>query len=107
MSLWSENAGKRAAQRVYLAYTPIWGAVCGAVMLTGLVDAWGDLALLAFGGGLWVALLAAGFVFRAEEDRGRPIRQLYHFKLSAFMALFSFFGNYFGTRYFYEVLDMH
>ena len=107
MNLWSENPGKRAAQRLYLAYTPIWGAACGAVMLTGLVERMGDGALLALGFGLWLPLLAAGLYFRAPEDRGRPWHRLYHVKLSAFMAVFAFTGNYFGTRYFYEILDMH
>ena len=107
MNLWSENPGKRAAQRLYLAYTPVWGAVCGVVMLGGLADRWGDAALLALGVGLWILLLAAGFVLRAPEDRGRPWHQLYHCKLSIFTAAFAFLGNYFGTRYFYEVLDMH
>ncbi len=67
----------------------------------------GDGALLALGGGLWVVLLAAGFILRAPEDRGRPWHRLYHFKLSVFVAAFAFLGNYFGTRYFYEILDMH
>src|SRR4051794_40007392 len=107
MNLWSSNPGKRAAQRVYLGYTPVWGGVTGVVMLTGLVERWGDGPLLALGFGLWAALLAAGLVFRAEEDRGRPWLELYHVKLSAFMAVLSFTGNYFGTRYFYEILDMH
>jgi cycloeucalenol cycloisomerase len=105
--LLSPNPGKRAAQRVYLAYTPVWGAACGVVMLGGLAEKWGDGALNMLGFGLWAVLLVAGFVFRAPEDRGRPLRQLYHVKLSAFVALFAFFGNYFGTRYFYEILDMH
>ncbi|MEO7327567.1 MAG: hypothetical protein ABI193_03245 [Minicystis sp.] len=103
----SDNPGKRRAERVYLVYSPIWGAICGGVMLTGLVERWSDGPLLALGVGLWLVLLAAGFIFRAPEDRGRPFHQLYHFKHSAFMAIFAFLGNYFGTRYFYEVLDMH
>jgi cycloeucalenol cycloisomerase len=107
MNLWSKNPGKRAAQRLYLAYTPIWGAVLGAVMLTGLVNRWGDGPLLALGFGLWLILLGAGLVLRAEEDRGKPWHQLYHVKLSAFVAVLAFTGNYFGTRYFYEILDMH
>ena len=107
MTVWSKNPGKRAAERLYLAYTPVWGAVCGVVMLGGLAERWGDGPLLALGFGLWIVLLAAGFALRAPEDRGRPFYRLYHFKLAVFMALFSFFGNYFGTRYFYEVLDMH
>jgi cycloeucalenol cycloisomerase len=107
MKIWSDDPGKRAAERLYLAYTPVWGAACGAVMLTGLADRWGDGPLLALGLGLWIGLLAAGFAFRAPEDRGRPFHRLYHFKLGVFMAAFAFFGNYFGTRYFYEILDMH
>jgi cycloeucalenol cycloisomerase len=107
VNLWSDNPGKRAAQRVYLAYTPVWGAACGLVMATGLTDRWGDGPLLALGFGLWIVLLAAGLVFGAKEDRGRPLHRLYHVKLSAFVAVLSFCGNYFGTRYFYEVLDMH
>jgi cycloeucalenol cycloisomerase len=107
MRIWSDNPGKRKAQRVYLAYTPLWGAACGAVMLGGLADRWGDVALLGLGFGLWFVVLAAGYAFRAEDDRGVPWHRLYHTKLSAFVAVFAFIGNYFGTRYFYEVLDMH
>jgi cycloeucalenol cycloisomerase len=104
---WSDNPGKRAAQKVYLAFTPVWGGLCGVVMLGGLAETWGDGPLLALGLGLWLALLAAGFVFGAPEDRGRPLGRRYHVKLSLFVGVFAFLGNWFGTRYFYEVLDMH
>lgn len=104
---WSERPGKRAAQRLYLAYTPFWGAVCGVVMLGGRAQRWGDGPLLALGFGLWIPLLALGFLRRAPEDRDVPIHRLYHAKLSAFVAIFAFLGNWFGTRHFYEVLDMH
>jgi cycloeucalenol cycloisomerase len=104
---WSENPGKRAAQKVVLAFTPLWGAAVGVVMLGGLAARWGDGPLLLLGFGLWTALLAAGFVLRAPEDRGRPWHRLYHAKISLFVAIFAFLGNWFGTRYFYEVLDMH
>jgi cycloeucalenol cycloisomerase len=107
MRLWSENPAKRAAQRVYLAYTPVWGAVCGLVMLTGLADRWGDAALLALGFGLWIGLLVAGYLLSPDGERARPLAEQYHVKLSAFVAVFAFTGNYFGTRYFYEILDMH
>jgi cycloeucalenol cycloisomerase len=104
---WSRDPGKRAAQRLYLGYTPVWGAACGAVMLSGLADRWGDGPLLALGFGSWLALLALGFARRAPEDAGKPFYHLYHAKLSAFVAVFAFTANWFGTRYFYEVLDMH
>lgn len=104
---WAEDPGKRAAERLYLAYTPLWGGLCAAVMLGGLADRWGDAPLLALGFGLWLALLAAGFALRAPEDRGKPWYRLHHAKRSAFVGLFAFLANWFGTRYFYEVLDMH
>jgi cycloeucalenol cycloisomerase len=104
---WSDNPGKRAAEKLYLAYTPVWGAACGVVMLGGLAARWGDGPLLALGFGLWLVLVAAGFVLRAPEDRGRPFYRIHHAKLSLFMAIFAFLGNWFGTRHFYEVLDMH
>lgn len=104
---WSDQPGKRAAQKLYLAYTPLWGAVCCVVMLGGLAERWGDGPLLALGFGLWLPLVALGFARRAPEDRGRPWHRLYHAKLSLFVAVFAFLGNWFGTRHFYEVLDMH
>ncbi len=104
---WAASPGKRAAEKLYLAYTPIWGGVCGAVMIGGLTDRWGDGPLLALGFGLWIALLVAGLVFRAPEDRGAPWHRLHHTKRSVFVAIFAFLANWFGTRYFYEVLDMH
>lgn len=104
---WSELPGKRAAQKLYLAYTPVWGAICGVVMLGGFAERWGDGPLLALGFGLWIALVVAGFARRAPEDRGRPWYRLYHAKLSLFVALFGSLHNWFGTRHFYEVLDMH
>ncbi|APR86936.1 hypothetical protein A7982_12285 [Minicystis rosea] len=90
-----------------MAFTPVWGALCGVVMLGGLAERWGDGPLLVLGFGLWIALLGAGFMRRAPEDRGRPWHRLYHAKLSLFVAVFAFLGNWFGTRHFYEVLDMH
>jgi cycloeucalenol cycloisomerase len=106
----SENPGKRAAERWYLIYTPIWGALAGLVMVAGLglhwsQQSWGDLAFLLFGVALWLGVLLGGYWFRAPEDAGRPWWRLYHTKFQIWMFLFAFLGNYF-TEYFYEVLHM-
>ena len=106
----SANPGKRAAERWYLIYTPIWGAVAGLVMTTGLAKAWsrspwGDLAFLVQGVGLWLGGLAGGYLFRAPEDAGRPWWRLYHTKFQLWMFVFAFLGNYW-SEYFYEVLHM-
>jgi cycloeucalenol cycloisomerase len=106
----SENPGKRAAERWYLIYTPIWGALAGLVMVAGLglhwsQQSWGDLAFLLFGVALWLGVLLGGYWLRAPEDAGRPWWRLYHTKFQIWMFLFAFLGNYF-TEYFYEVLHM-
>src|SRR5262249_20249059 len=104
-SLFSENPGKRAAERWYLLYTPIWGAAAGVVMTTGLGVRWsqqpsGDLAFLLFGIGIWLGELLGGYAFRAPEDAARPWWRLYHTKFQIWMFVFAFLGNYF-TQYFY------
>jgi hypothetical protein len=109
-SFFSENPGKRAAERWYLSYTPLWGAAAGLVMTTGLGVRWsqserGDLAFLLFGLCLWLGVLAGGYAFRAPEDAGRPWWRLYHTKFQIWMFVFAFLGNYF-TEYFYEVLHL-
>ena len=116
----SENPGKRAAERWYLMYTPVWGLAGAGVMTTGVgvhwsLQPWGDAAFLAFGLAAWLAggavlvlrpsVVAGGYVLRAPEDAGRPWYRLYHTKFQIWMFLFAFLGNYF-TEYFYEVLHM-
>jgi cycloeucalenol cycloisomerase len=100
--LLSANPGKRAAERWYLLYTPLWGAVAGVVMAGGH----GDLAFLVFGLALWLGVVAGGYLRRAPEDAGRPWWRLYHTKFQLWMFVFAFLGNYW-SEYFYEVLHMH
>jgi hypothetical protein len=105
-----ENPGKRAAERWYLIYTPIWGALAGLVMVAGIGvhwsrQPWGDLAFFLFGLAVWMGVLVGGYCFRAPEDAGRPWWRLYHTKFQIWMFVFAFLGNYF-TEYFYEVLHM-
>jgi cycloeucalenol cycloisomerase len=101
----SDNPGKRAAERYYLLYTPVWGAVSGAVMLTGLAERWSEPSFLVYGVGLWLGVLLPPFFWRAAADRGKPALALYHAKFQAWMLLFAFFGNWW-SKYFYEVLHM-
>jgi cycloeucalenol cycloisomerase len=106
LRLWSDNPGKRAAERYYLLYTPIWGAVSGLVMVTGVAERMTDLQFMLYGVGLWLGVLVPPFVLRARADRGAPLRDLYHAKFQAWMLVFAFLGNYW-TEYFYEILHMH
>lgn len=102
-ALLSPNPAKRANERWVLLYTPIWGAIAGLVMVTGIADGWGDRPLMIFGVGLWLGVLVGG-VAAARGDRA--VRRV-HAKFQTWMFLFAFLGNYFGTSYFYSVLHMH
>jgi cycloeucalenol cycloisomerase len=108
--LWSENPGKRAAERWYLLYTPIWGGASALVMTTGLGvhwsrQAWGDVAFFLFGLLAWLGVVVGGYLLRAPEDAGRPWYRIYHTKFQLWMFVFAFLGNYW-SEYFYEVLHM-
>ena len=75
----SSHPGKAAAERWYLIFTPIWGAVAGLVMLSGAAQAWrdapwGDLAYMAFGAGLWIALLIGGYALAPASERATALR---------------------------------
>lgn len=105
MNVHSDNPGKRAAERWYLVYTPIWGAVSAAVMVTGLAERMSDAAFMVYGVGLWLGALVPPYFLRAAEDRGRPAASLYHSKFQLWMFVFAFLGNYW-TEYFYQILHM-
>lgn len=111
LRVFSDNPGKRAAERWVLLYTPLWGAASALVMVTGIGvrwsrEPWGDLAFFGFGLCVWMGLVLGGYAFRAPEDAARPWYRLYHTKFQIWMFVFAFLGNYF-TEYFYEVLHMH
>jgi hypothetical protein len=103
----SENPGKRAVERFTLFYTPVWGAVLGVVMTTGVAESWGDLELMLLGLALFAGAAVGPFLWPAREDRGLRLHRRYAFKIVLWVTLFSFLANYFGTAYFYEVLHAH
>jgi hypothetical protein len=107
VQLFAEHPGKRATERFWLLYTPVWGAIGGLVMLSGRAAHWSDAQLLALGFALAAGALAGPLLFRAREERGKPIRELAGFKLGASVTAVAFLMNYFCTPFFYDVLHMH
>lgn len=106
----SSNPAKRAAERWYLLYTPVWGLLAGLVMTTGLGVHWsrhplGDVSFFSFGVSLWLGCLLGGYPFRTPEEEGLRWHQRYHTKFQLWIFVFAFLGNYY-TEYFYEVLHM-
>ncbi|MEZ4287194.1 MAG: hypothetical protein R3A47_03415 [Polyangiales bacterium] len=45
-------------------------------------------------------------LLRRNADADKPFWNSYWFKANVYIAIFSFFGNYFGSEYFFDVLGM-
>jgi cycloeucalenol cycloisomerase len=103
----SESAAKRSVERAWLAYTPVWGLACAVVMIGGLAEGWGDVALMAFGTTLGIGALALPIVLRPAEERARPLADTTAVKLGASVVGFAFLYNWLQTPFFFDVLHMH
>jgi cycloeucalenol cycloisomerase len=103
----ADSPAKAAAERFYLAFTPIWGGAAAWVMLTGRATRWGDVELNAFAFSLYALLFVGSLIATTRVDRGRSFFRRYAVRLFAMVSILALLGNYFGTRTFYEVLDMH
>lgn len=105
----SPNPDKAAAERLFLWYSPVWMALMGLMMLTGWDKTGSDSILL-----LHSLLVAVPILVIPAFSHYRKLRTLswssirssYWFKANLYIGLFSFFGNYFGTFYFFDMLGM-
>ncbi len=102
----SENPDKAKAEKFFLIYTPIWMGFIAISTFTGFIGGNGDfgaiLKSLVVGSPLFIYPLLA---FR-RTDKNIPLAKTYWLKANVFIALLSFFGTYFGTEYFFDVLGM-
>lgn len=105
--LFAAHPGKRAVEQRWLMYTPVWGSVCGLVMLGGFAERWGDLGLLALGLSVALPAVLLPLGVRAPEERGLPLTATAGFKLSLSVLVFAFALNYTQTPFFFDVLHAH
>lgn len=101
----SSNPDKAWVEKFFLIYSPVWMASMLAVMLVGGDQRWSNGALLAhaFATALPVLLVPMLIARRFTVKRWY---QSYWFKANVYLLLFGFFGNYFGSEYFFDVLGM-
>jgi cycloeucalenol cycloisomerase len=100
----AEHPAKRATERLWLLYTPVWGAVCGVVMLGGFAEHWGDAALLCLG----IAVALPALLGPMLLDRATiPFAERTGVKLSLSVTAFSLLLNYTQTPFFFDVLHAH
>jgi cycloeucalenol cycloisomerase len=101
----SSNPDKAWVEKLFLIYTPVWMASMAMMMFTGWDKVWGDTALLAHAVLTAAPVLLAPMLL-AKRFGAMPWRQSYWLKANVYLAVFSFFGNYFGSEYFFDVLGM-
>jgi cycloeucalenol cycloisomerase len=103
----ADDAGKRAVERWWLLYTPVWGAATGVVMLGGFAERWGDLACLLFGIVLALGALVPPYLRAPACERARPFWDRAAVQLGLVVVLLAFGLNYTQTPFFWDVLHMH
>lgn len=103
---WSSDPSKAAAERFYLVYSPIWMALMGIVMLTGMYRQWSDAGFMLFGLGLAAPLVLVPYLTPSAADARKPIWQTAWFRFNVWIAIFVFIGSYFFTHYFFDVVGM-
>ncbi len=103
----STNPGKRATERYWLLYTPVWGLITAVVMLGGFAERWGDLECLVFGFALAAGALAGPLLQKVPEEAAVPLHRRAGFKMALSVTGLAFALNYSQTPFFWDVLHMH
>ncbi len=100
----SPNPDKAWAERAFLLGSLAWIAAVGAVILTGVLKSWGDTGYLLFSLAAAAPVTVAPLLLR--PNGAKPLLESYFFKLSLFAFVLVFFGTYFGTHYFFDLMGM-
>jgi len=101
----SGNPDKAWVEKFFLLYSPVWMASMAVMMLTGWDKVWGDTALLVHGFATALPVLLVPMAV-ARRYTDEPWHRSYWFKANLYLFVFGFFGNYFGSEYFFDVLGM-
>ncbi|KAI3423819.1 hypothetical protein D9Q98_009655 [Chlorella vulgaris] len=106
LSPWlAPTPGKRWTELFFLLYSPSWILWCLCILVPFKIyehlGKWGYLSL-----GLIAAppCVLLPMLLQPAAERQKPWSQRYWVKANAWIAVFSFIGNYFWTHYFYRVL---
>lgn len=105
--LWlADDAGKRWTEVFFLAYSPFWMAWALCILVPfKMYDRLGQVGYVLVG--LAAALPCVVLPLLMQQppsETQRPLLQRYWVRANAWIAVFSFVGNYFWTHYFYSLL---
>ena len=101
----SPNPDKAWVEKFFLLYSPVWMAAMGLQMAVRADLRWSDGALLAYSFAFALGALLIPMLLAPRHTR-QPWHDSYWFKANLYLTLFQFFGSYFGTEYFFDVLGM-
>lgn len=105
LSLWfAKDEDKAWGEKFFMLYTPVWMGLMALMMLTGWVNTFSDTQLLIHSAIVFFPLVVIPLILR--RNSGIPWHQSYWFKANLYIFVFSFFGSYFGSEYFFDVLGM-
>ncbi len=102
----SPNPDRAWAEKFFLWYSPVWMALMGLMMVTGWVNVFSDAGLLLHSVLVAGPLLVIPALLHRRFSPGVHWRDSYWFKANLYIGSFGFFGNYFGSEYFFDVLGM-
>jgi hypothetical protein len=103
----SANPGKRRTEIIYLVWFLISIPFQTLVTKSLSYDKPNDAILLTQAVVMALGTLILPLVLRAREDRGVPLRELYGFRMGAFLFIWSVLGGFIGTAPWYDVLHGH
>lgn len=105
--LWlADDPGKRWTEVFFLAYSPFWMAWALCILVPfKLYDHLGQLGYLLVGLAAATPCVVLPLLLQQPpSELQRPLIQRYWVRANAWIAVFSFVGNYFWTHYFYSLL---
>jgi cycloeucalenol cycloisomerase len=102
------DPSKRAYELYAAAYTPVWIAIFGVVVVTQIYEHFTAWSYIQLCGGLALPFILQPILFPSagfnSPDAQRSWHSRYSFKANLWIAVYSFIGNYWYTHYFYSVL---
>ncbi len=104
-NVFSPNPDKAWVEKFFLIYSPIWMALMALMMFTGWVKTFNDAQLLIHSLIVMLPIFVVPCLLQKKYSNV-PWTQSYFLKANLYLLIFGFWGNYFGSEYFFDLLGM-
>jgi cycloeucalenol cycloisomerase len=101
----SDNPDKEWVEAFFLMYSPVWMALMGLMMVTGWAESASNGMLLLHATIVALPIVLIPALIHRQRSTA-PWYESYWFKANVYLFVFGFFGNYFGSEYFFDLLGM-